>query len=71
MCFSHTLNNAGRRFDFPELDNFAQLWTSLFAHSQEVKLAWKVTTGMSMRRLIADQMVVQMGDAEPSQHLLW
>ena len=49
VCFSHTLNKAGRRFGFPELDNVAQLCTSFFAHSQKVKLAWKVTTGTSMR----------------------
>ena len=31
-CLSHTLDNVGRRFKVPLLDEFSQWWISLFAH---------------------------------------
>ena len=49
VCFSHTLNNAGLRFHFPTLDEFGQLWISLFSHSARAKLAWKLLTGVAIK----------------------
>ena len=32
-CFSHTIDNVGKHFNFRVLDTFAQYWVSLFSHS--------------------------------------
>ena len=46
-CLSHTLDNVGRRFQVPLLDEFSQWWISLFAHSPAVRLEWKQRVGVS------------------------
>ena len=49
ICFSHTLNNTGRHFQFATLDEFGRLWVSLFSYSLRAKLAWTSLTGSSIR----------------------
>ena len=48
-CFSHTIDNMGKQFEFHVLDTFAQYWVSLFSHSAAARLAWKARTGTAMR----------------------
>ena len=48
-CFSHTIDNVGKHFEFRFLDTFAQYWVSLFSHSAATRLAWKARTGTAMR----------------------
>ncbi|KAK3737632.1 hypothetical protein QZH41_006457 [Actinostola sp. cb2023] len=48
-CFSHTIDNVGKHFEFRVLDTFAQYWVSMFSHSAAVRLAWKTKTGTAMR----------------------
>ena len=48
-CFSHTIDNVGKQFEFRVLDTFAQYWGSLFLHSAAARLAWKARTGTAMR----------------------
>ena len=38
-CFSHTIDNLGKHFEFRVLDRFSQLWVSMFSHSAAVRLA--------------------------------
>ena len=51
-CFSHTIDNVGKHFEFRVLDTFAQYWVSLFSHSAAARLAWKARTGTAMRTYI-------------------
>lgn len=44
-CVSHSLDNVGKRFEVPLVDEFAQWWVSLFSHSPAARLAWKQRTG--------------------------
>ena len=45
-CVSHSLDNVGKRFEVPLVDEFAQWWISLFSHSPATRLlAWKQRTG--------------------------
>ena len=46
-CFSHSLDNVGRHFDVPLLDEFSQWWITLFSHSPAARLQWKQRTGVS------------------------
>ena len=48
-CFSHTIDNVGKHFEFRVLETFAQYWVSLFSHSAAARLAWKARTGTAMR----------------------
>ena len=48
-CFSHTLNNAGRHFNFPLLNRFCRLWISLFSHSARAKLVWKTRISVAIK----------------------
>lgn len=48
-CFSHTIDNVGKHFEFCVLDTFAQYWVSLFSRSAAARLAWKARTGTAMR----------------------
>ena len=47
-CFSHTIDNVGKQFEFHVLDTFAQYWVSLFSHNAAARLAWKARTGTAM-----------------------
>ena len=46
-CFSHSLDNVGRHFDVPLLDEFSQWWITLFSHSPAARLQLKQRTGVS------------------------
>ena len=65
-CFSHTIDNVGKHFEFRVLDTFAQYWVSLFSHSGAARLAWKARTGNCYADLQSDPMVEQMGGDESS-----
>ena len=47
-CFSHTIDNVGKHFEFRVLDTFAQYWVSLFSYSAAARLAWKARTRTAM-----------------------
>ena len=74
-CFSHTINNVGKHFEFRVLDQFSQLWVSIFSHSAAVRLAWKTRTGTAMKTYSATrwwnkwevikQILEYFGDVEP------
>ena len=49
ICSSHSLDNVGRHFDTPLLDEFGQLWIGLFARSPAAKLKWKMLTGIAIK----------------------
>ena len=75
MCFSHTIDNVGKHFEFRVLDRFSQLWVSMFSHSAAVWLAWKTRTGTAMKTYSATrwwskwevmkQVLEYFGDVEP------
>ena len=74
-CFSHTIDNVGKHFEFRVLDRFSQLWVSMFSHSAAVWLAWKTRTGTAMKIYSATrwwskwevmkQVLEYFGDVEP------
>ena len=74
-CFSHTIENVGKHFEFRVLDRFSQLWVSMFSHSAAVRLAWKTRTGTAMKTYSATrwwskwevmkQVLEYFGDVEP------
>ena len=74
-CFSHTIDNVGKHFEFRVLDRFSQLWVSMFSHSAAVWLAWKTRTGTAMKTYSATrwwskwevmkQVLEYFGDVEP------
>ena len=47
-CFSHTIDNAGRKFETPVLDEFISSWISLFSHSSTAQLAWQGHTSVAV-----------------------
>ena len=49
ICSSHSLDNVGWHFDTPLLDEFGQLWISLFTRSPAAKLKWKMRTGIAIK----------------------
>ena len=75
ICFSHTLNNTGRHVNLPVLEEFGQLWVTLFSHSHRAKLAWKARTGSSMKSYsntrrwskweLYQQVATYFGDVKP------
>ncbi len=48
-CFSHTLDNAGNKFNTPTLNEFLASWIRLFSHSPKARLLWKDRTGISVK----------------------
>ena len=48
-CFSHTLNNAGSKFNTPILNEFLSSWLRLFSHSPKARLAWRNRTGIAVK----------------------
>ena len=73
-CFSHTIDNAGRHFSTPILDEFIRSWLALFAHSPKARLQWKARTGRTMRSYsstrwwskweVMEQLLVTFGDVK-------
>ncbi|KAK3744779.1 hypothetical protein QZH41_004216 [Actinostola sp. cb2023] len=74
-CFSHTIDNVGKHFEFRVLDRFAQLWVTMFSHSAAIRLAWEGRTGRAMPTFSATrwwskfevmkQVLEYFGDVEP------
>lgn len=74
-CFSHAANNAGRRFEFPILKDFGQLWVQLFSSSCKAKLAWKQRTSSAIKMCsntrwwslweVLNQVLEYFGDVKP------
>lgn len=77
-CYSHTLDNAGSKFELPTVEKFMNSWISLFSHSPKARFEWKDKTGRSMasysetrwwsRWEVFNQVVQQFGDVEPFLH---
>ena len=75
ICFSHTFDNTGKKFDTPDLDDFFHLWSSLFLHSCAARLRWKALTGLTMKTYsptrwwsrweVLKQTLKYFGDVEP------
>lgn len=47
-CFSHTINNAGDKFEVPTLNKFMKHWEQMFKHSYKSRLLWREKTGRSI-----------------------
>ena len=75
VCFSHTLDNVGRHFHTPVLDEFGPKWVRLFAVSYKVKLLWMEQTGQAVKSYsetrwwsrweVYDQLLLLFGDVRP------
>ena len=75
ICMSHSLDNVGRRFDTPILDEFLQWWVSLFAKSPAARLLWKARAGIAVKSRsatrwwssyeVAAQLMEFFGDVRP------
>lgn len=48
-CFSHTIDNVGKHFEFGVLDTFARYWNTMFSLSPAARIAWKTRSGTAMR----------------------
>lgn len=74
-CFSHTIDNAGTKFEVPNLSEFISAWISLFSHSPKARLLWKTRTGRSMSSYsatrwwskweVVKQVMLYFGDIRP------
>ena len=51
ICMSHSLDNVGRHFNTPVLDEFLLWWVSLFARSPASRIKWKMKTGVAVKSL--------------------
>lgn len=49
VCSSHSLENVGKHFVTPVLDEFMQGWVGLFARSPAARLVWKSRTGVPIK----------------------
>ena len=47
-CFSHTIDNVGKHFEFRVQDKFIMYWNAMFSNSPAVRLAWKDRTGKAV-----------------------
>ena len=47
-CFSHIIDNAGKKIQFRILDTLLRHWNGMFSQSPAVRLAWKTKTGKAM-----------------------
>ena len=63
ICFSHTIDNAGKKFDTPDLDDFFQLWSSLFSHSCAAKVEMESSHWADHEDLLAHSVVESLGGA--------
>ena len=48
VCFLHTLNRVGEKFQAPCANDFATYWVSLFSHTSKPKFLWKKRTGLTV-----------------------
>ena len=75
ICMSHSLDNVGRHFNTPVLDEFLLWWVSLFARSPASRIKWKMKTGVAVKSLsktrwwstyeVAVQLMEFFGDVSP------
>ena len=49
ICFSHTIDDVGKHFEFSVLDTFSRCWNTMFSLSPAVRLLWTTRTGTAMR----------------------
>jgi hypothetical protein len=47
-CFSHTIDNVGKHFEFSVLDKFSRNWNTMFSLSAAARLLWKTRTGTAV-----------------------
>ena len=48
-CFSYTVNNEGRHFQFETLQDFGSLWINVFSHSAMAEMLWEQLTGVTVK----------------------
>ena len=48
-CFSHTIDNVGKHFEFGVLDTSSRYWNTPFSLSPSARITWKTRTGTAMR----------------------
>lgn len=75
ICFSHTIDNVGKHFEFSVLDTFSRCWNTLFSFSPAAWMLWKTRTGTAMQLLsktrwwskweVLNQVMEFFGDVEP------
>ena len=75
ICFSHTIDNVGKHFEFSVLDTFSRCWNTMFSLSPAARLLWKTRTGTAMRLhsktrwwskwQVLNQVMEFFGDVEP------
>jgi len=74
-CFSHTLDNAGGKFNTPTLNEFLTAWIRLFSLSPKARLVWRDRTGIAVKSYskttwwskweVAKQLMELFGDVLP------
>ena len=74
-CFSHTIDNAGGKFNTPTLNEFLTAWIRLFSLSPKARLIWKDRTGIAVKSYsktrwwskweVAKQIMDLYGDVQP------
>ena len=74
-CFSDTIDNVGRHFEFGVQDTFSRYWNTMFSLSPSARILWKTRTGTAMRLTLQTRwwgkwevlnLVLQyFGDVEP------
>lgn len=74
-CFSHTLDNAGGKFNIPTLNEFFTAWIQLFSLSPKAHLVWRDRTGIAVKSYsktrwwskweVAKQLMELFGDVLP------
>ena len=75
VCFSHTIDNVGKHFEFQVLDLFFRYWIGMFSHSYNARLLWREKTGQSIQTYsetrwwskweVLNQVLVCFGFVEP------
>ena len=75
ICFSHTIDNVGKHFEFSVLDTFSRCRNTMFSLSPAARLSWKTRTGTAMQLHcktrwwskweVLNQVMEIFGDVEP------
>ena len=72
-CFSLTINNVGKHFEFSVLDKFSRNWNTMFSLSAAARLLWKTRTAVLLKSdtrwwshwEVLNQVAQYFGDVEP------
>ena len=65
ICFSHTIDNIGKQFEFSVQDTFPRCWNTMFSLSPAAQLLWKTRTAWEKGGpSIKYQMVEEVGSLE-------